>query len=151
MESFISFLKTPDECDKMVVLFEELAKIARLRSVELRAEKKGFNNEVEFELLKVLYAYEDILRIKNNRKTSASRTWQMIRRDGIITAAEKAVNRETDAMGYKILADRGIRDLTFEAVILKYPKYFSKEAVIKSRTRLEELEKHYASRFDEKQ
>jgi len=74
----------------------------------------------------------------------------MIHRDGIITAAEKAVNRETDTMGYRILADIGMRDLTFEAVILKYPKHFSREAVIKSRTRLEELENNYASRFNEK-
>jgi hypothetical protein len=150
MENLISLLKTPEECDKLAMLFEGMAQKARLRSVELRAEKNSYKNEVEFELFKALYAYEDILRIRNNRKTRAARTWQMIRRDGIVKAAEKAVNRETDAMGYRILADMGMRYLTFESIILQYPKYFSVEAVTKARTRLDELEKHYTSRFNEK-
>jgi hypothetical protein len=150
MESIISILKTPDDCDKMAKLFLDLAHKARYRSVELRAEQKGYKNEVEFELLKVLYAYEDILKEKHNRKTSAARTWQMINRVGMIKAAEKAVNRETDALGYRILADMGMKDLTFEAVILRYPKYFSNDTVIKARKRLEELEIHYASRYNEK-
>lgn len=150
MEDIIDLLKTAEECQKIAKIFSDLSNYARLRSVELRAIEHGFKEEVEFELLKVLYAYEDVLTKKNNRKTPAARTWQMVKRDGIIKAAEKAVNREADAMGYQVLADMQMKDLTFEAVIIRYPKYFSKEAVIKSKSRLEEMEKNYTSRFNEK-
>ena len=62
----------PKDCQ----IFAELSNKARLRSVELRAQKHAPESDLEFELLKVLYAYEDILTLKNKRKTHATRTWQ---------------------------------------------------------------------------
>src|ERR1035437_213195 len=140
MENLISTLNDPEECQKMAEIFSELAVKARRRSVELRAQKHGKLKSVELELLKVLYAYEDILTLKNNRKTHAARTWQMVKRYGIIRTAEKAVNRPVEPMGYKLLADRGMKDLTFEAVISKYPREFSHDIVKLAKNRLEELE-----------
>ena len=87
---------------------------------------------------------------KHKRKTHASRTWPMVKRYGIIKAAERAVDRPTDALGYRVLADMGLKDLTFEAVILRFPKFFSQEAVSLAKARLEELEKKYAARYSEK-
>jgi hypothetical protein len=88
-----------------------------------------------------LYAYEEILAERNKRRTRAGRTWQMVKRYGIIGAAEKAVNRSIEAQGYKFLVEKGLQDLTFEAVIVKYPEAFSKEIVKLSKKRLEELGK----------
>ena len=65
----------------------------------------------------------------------------MVNRYGIKGAAEKAVNRNIDAMGYNVLVEMGYKELTFESVIAKYPGSFSKEAVDQANNRLEELKK----------
>jgi hypothetical protein len=48
------------------------------------------------ELYLALYAYEDVLSKKNNRRTHASRTWPMVNQYGIKGAAEKAVSRNIE-------------------------------------------------------
>ena len=141
MEELINTLKDPDECQRLADVFSKLANKARLRSMELRAQKHGYKSRVESELAKAIYAYEDILTINNKRKTHATRTWQMVKKYGIVHAAERAVNRPVEPMGYRVLVERGMKDLTFEAVIAKYPKEFSLDIVILAKSRLEELER----------
>jgi hypothetical protein len=140
MDNLINTLKDAEECARLADVFSELANKARLRAVELRAHKHGYKTKVESELAKAIYAYEDILTLNNKRKTNATRTWQMVKRYGIIKAAEKAVNRPVEPMGYRVLVERGMKDLTFEAVITKYPKDFSQDIVKLSKSRLEELD-----------
>lgn len=141
MDEIISILKTPEECMQLAKVFTDLARQARRRAIELRASAHGKKTEVEKELLKAIYAYEEILSTRNNRRTSASRTWQMINRYGIIGGAERAVNRKTDAMGYRLLVEMGLQDLTFEAVIVRYPKVFNQDIVKLCIERLDELNK----------
>jgi hypothetical protein len=116
----------------------DLAREARRRAVELRATAYGGKTEVELELLKALYAYEEVLSEKNKRRTRASRTWQMIKRHGLIHAAERAVDRPFDPPGYKLLVEMGMRELTFEAVIVSYPETFNQGAVARAKSRLSE-------------
>jgi endonuclease III len=66
----------------------------------------------------------------------------MIQRRGIIAAAERAVNKKGDAMGFKRLVEMGLHDLTFEAVIISHPDKFSQEVVARAKERLEKLKKH---------
>lgn len=143
MNDIIQKLKTPEECIQLAKNVRErnpdLAQKARRRAVELRAISYGNKSEVELELLKALYAYEEVLSEKNKRRTSASRTWQMIKRHGIIHAAERAVDRKIEPAGYKLLAEMGMHDLTFEAVILRYPGSFDQEVVTRAKARLKEL------------
>jgi hypothetical protein len=68
----------------------------------------------------------------------------MVKRYGIVGAAEKAVNRNADAMGYKLLVEMGLQDLTFEAVIVRFPEAFSQQIVKLAKSRLEELGKIYS-------
>jgi len=138
MDKIIQLLKTPEECEQIAGLFEELTKQARRRAIELRALSHGMKGRVETELLKVIYAYEAVLTEKNKRKTKANRTWQMVKRYGIIEAAERAVNRQYDPQGYTTLVEKGLEDLTFEAIITRFPKYFRKEVVETAIRRLEE-------------
>ena len=63
----------------------------------------------------------------------------MIDRYGIVGAAERAANRKTDAMGYKLPVEMGIPDLTFEAAMVRYAEAVNREAVARARARLEEL------------
>jgi len=139
MDEEIVKLKTPKECEDFIKKYTDLINQARQRAIELRALSHGEKNIVETELLKALYAYEEILTEKNKRRTRASRTWQMVKRYGIIGAAERAVNRSIEAQGYKFLVEKGLQNLTFEAVIVRYPEAFSKEIVTLAKERLKEL------------
>jgi hypothetical protein len=64
----------------------------------------------------------------------------MIRRHGILKAAERAVNRDTPTLGYRSLVEMGLQRFAFEAVILRYPTLFSKECVRRSKERMAEWE-----------
>ena len=143
MEEIIKKLTTPEECIQLAKNVgdrnPDLAREARRRAVELRAIAFGNKNQVELELLKALYAYEEVLSEKNKRNTRASRTWQMIKRHGIIGAAERAVNRKIEPAGYKVLVEMGMHDLTFEAVIVRYPDAINQEVVSRAKARLKEL------------
>ena len=141
MDDIIQKLKTPEECIQLAKNVRErnpdLARRARRKAVELRAISYGTKTEVEVELLKALYAYEEVLSMKNKRKTRASRTWQMVERHGLIHAAERAVDRKIEPAGYKLLAEMGMHDLTFEAVIVRYPDSFSGDVVYRAKGRLQ--------------
>jgi len=141
MDQIIQLLETPYECDQIAVLFEDPTNQARRRAVELRALSHGTKRKVETELLKVIYAYEEVLTEKNKRRTKANRTWQMVKRYGIIEAAERAVNRPSDPIGYKTLVEKGLEDLTFETIITRFPEYFRRDAIDTAKRRLEELQK----------
>jgi hypothetical protein len=141
MDHIIQILNTPEECKQIAVLFEDLANQARRKAIELKALSHGSKFKVETELLKVIYAYEDVLSEKNRRRTRANRTWQMVKRYGVIEAAERAVNRPVDPMGYKTLVAKGLEDLTFEAIITRFPENFSKETYDTALRRLEERQR----------
>ena len=120
----ISKLETVQQCET----FEknalkngrpDLAVAARKRVVEIRAATYGAKSQAERECLEAIYAYEQVLSAKNQRKTPASRTWQMVKRHGIIGAVERAVNRKDETLGYTALVEVGLRDYAFEAVVVR--------------------------------
>ncbi len=116
----------------------DLAVAARKRALELRAEQYGATTEVERECLEAVYAYERVLSAKNGKNTRASRTWQMIERHGIIGAVERAVNRDTETIGFTALLEMGLEDYAFESVVVRHPHLFSAEALRHSQARVEE-------------
>ena len=136
-------LKTPAECAQMEINAlgkgrEDIAIASRRRAIELRAIEFGSDGEVERECLEAVFAYEECLRVKNGRRTIASRTWPVIRRDGVIKAVDDIVQRKAESAGYALLAKMGLGDYAFEAVVLRHPDRFTPEAVGKSRERLSE-------------
>ena len=143
MDERIQRLDTLKKCDNFAKNATErgrpdLAKEARQRAVQIRAEEHGAQSAAEKEALQAVYAYEDLLTNKNGRTTRASRTWQMIKRHGIIEAVERAVKRDAVTQGYTMLVEMGLEEHAFEAVILRHPEVFSQEAVAISRKRLAE-------------
>ncbi len=138
MDERVKKLKTPEDCEifarnALNKNRPDLATEAKRRAVELRAEYYGAKSKAENEALQAIYAYEEVLTKKNGKKTKASRTWQMIKRHGIIEAVERAVNRDTETQGYTALVEMGLEDFAFEAVVLRYPDLFSDEAIEKSK------------------
>ena len=87
----------------------DLAREARIRGVELRAQSHGAKTQAEKECLQAVYAYEEVLAVKNGKRTKASRTSQMIERNGILGAVERAVNRKTETVGYTALLEMGYK------------------------------------------
>lgn len=116
----------------------DLAQEAKVRAVELRAEEYGAKSQAENEAIQAVYAYEEVLSKKNGKRTRASRTWQMIKRRGIIESVERAVNRKAETQGYTALAEMGLKEFAFEAVILRHPELFSDEAIAISEQRMQE-------------
>lgn len=143
MDERVKKIKTPEGCEIFARNALErnrpdLAAETKRRAVELRADLYGAKSEAENEAIQAVYAYEEVLTKKNGEKTTASRTWQMIKRHGIIEAVERAVNRRNEAQGYTALVEMGLEDFAFEAVILRHPKLFSDDAVARSKERLSE-------------
>ena len=143
MDEKVAKLKTPEECERFAKNAIErnrrdLADEARKRAVELRAEAYGAKSQAERECLEAIYAYEEVLTAKNGRRTRASRTWQMIKRHGILGAVERAVNREAETVGYTALLKMGLQDYAFEAVVVRHPELFSAETVQHSKARVDE-------------
>ena len=140
MDERIARLRTPEECEQFALNVQarkpDLARDARRRAVELKAASHGTTAVAERKALEAVYAYERVLSDKRGKKARASRTWQMIERHGIIEAVERAVNRIADPAGYTALAEMGMQDLAFEAVVVQHPDVFTPEAVARSAERL---------------
>lgn len=85
-----------------------------------------------------MYAYEEVLSTKRGRRTRAARTWQMIKRHGIISAVERAVNRKEETLGYSTLIEMKMQDFAFEAVVLRHQELFSPETVDRAKVRMGE-------------
>ena len=145
MDERIKNLDTPKKCEifannALNAGREDLAKQAKERAIQLKAETYGAETSAEKEAIKAVYAYEEILSANNGKKTRASRTWPMIQKYGIINAVERAVNRKAETKGYTVLLEMGLEAYAFEAVILRYPDQFSESAVEVSRQRMSEWE-----------
>jgi hypothetical protein len=141
MDDRIKKLKTPKECaifarNAMAQGRPDLAAEARQRAVELRAAAYGATSDAERECLEAIYAYEEILFDKHGKSVKASRTWQMIKRRGIIAAIEQAVDRPDGTAGFTALQSVGLENFAFEAVILRHSALFSESAVERSRQRM---------------
>lgn len=141
MDERVLKLKTPEDCERFAKNASDrgrpdLAQEARERSVQLKAESYGATTEAEHECLAAVYAYEEVLSAKNGKKTKAARTWQMIRKHGLLPAVERAVNRSQETAGYTALLEMGLEDYAFEAVVVKYPDLFWEEAVSRCAERI---------------
>lgn len=143
MDPRIAKLKTLEECENFAKNARDrgapqLADEARQRSVQLKAEARGATSDVERECLEAVYAYEAVLSAQKGKKVPASRTWQMIKKHGVIPAVERIVMKRQESAGFTALAEMGLKNYAFEAVILRHEQHFSPEAITRSRERLAE-------------
>ena len=141
MDDRVKKLKTPKDCETLArnALAQgrpDLAAEARQRAIELRAASYGAASEAERECLEAIYAYEEILFDRHGKRIKASRTWQMIKRRGVIAAIEQAVDRPDGTAGFTALKNVGLENFAFEAVVLRHAVLFSESAVERSRQRM---------------
>src|SRR5690242_6390756 len=107
----------------------------RHQVVQRRAHTHAPANDAEREAYEAVYAYEEARSKQKGKTIRASRTWPMVEDYGIIGTVERIVMRPDDATGYRVLVEMGMEDTAFEAVVLRHPDLFSREAVERSRLR----------------
>lgn len=127
MDPRVANLKNVTDCESFAVNARErgapdLADQARKRGIQIRAEVYGATSAVERECLSAVYAYEEVLSAKKGKRQPASRTWQMIKRLGIVPAVERVVTKREVSTGFTALAEMGLMEFAFEAVILRHPE-----------------------------
>ena len=140
----ISRLKTEKECDNFALNAatqnrHDLLEAIYRRSIELSLRQHpGFSQlrEVEIECLRVIYAYEKANRLLKGHNHKATYTWKAIKQNGITQAVERIVCKSKPTMGFTTLENVGLKNCSFEAVVLKYPNAFSATALDKAKNRL---------------
>ena len=142
MDPRVVKLKSTAECknfaeNAIAKRLPELAEQARRRSVQIRAGIHGASSPVETECLEAVYAYEEVLSAEKGRRQPASRTWQMLKRHGIVPGVERVVTKREVSTGFTALAKMGLMEFAFEAVVLRHQNSFSAEAIAISKSRLE--------------
>jgi hypothetical protein len=85
-----------------------------------------------------LTAYEELLSLKNKKKTLASRTRQKLARKGVVQCLEDWATQRTSE-GLELLVSKGLFQLTGEYLVLKYANRFSSKAVASARSKLEDF------------
>lgn len=141
MNPKVAALKTPQDCEVFARNatergHPELGQQAHKRAVILRAAAHGATTDVERDAIAAVYAYEDVLSTRKGRRTRANRTWQMIHRHGVIPAVERIVQRPDVTIGFTALAERGLQEYAFEAVVLRYPSHFTPQTVARGQERM---------------
>jgi hypothetical protein len=114
---------------------EQVASAAFLRLISIvPAEKLG---TVEHDFWTMINAFEFSLSEERGRTTRLSRTRQKVARVGVVeTLKDWAINNK-DTEGFRMLLDRGMPELTGEAIILRHQEIFAENVRAAARTRLE--------------
>ena len=86
--------------------------------------------------MQAIYAFEEVQSQARGKKVRASRTWQSIKRDGILPTVEKVVAKRRATEAYDALIEAGMSDFTFEAVVVNHPEAFLATTVENAKARL---------------
>lgn len=137
----IQFVKTCDDPKRLRTIAEnadrnaagDLARAARLRLYSvLPSEEPG---TLGHEVWQSIYALEDTLKQERGKTVLLSRTRQKIQRVGEQGCVADLVTG-SESEGFRMLLDRAMLDLTFEAVALRFPDRFSDQVLKSARARL---------------
>lgn len=112
----------------------ELALAARRKLYSiLPGEEPG---TIEFDVWQSIHALEDVLTSERGKTLRLARTRQKISRDGIVPCVASLVTGKASD-GFRMLEERDMLDLSFEAIALKYPDRFEPAVLDAARARLD--------------
>jgi hypothetical protein len=97
------------------------------------AEKKG---TVEHDFWQSIHALEFVLSKEKGKTTRLSRTRQKINRVEVVQTLKDLALSKKPSAGFAMLIERGMPELTAEAVILRHPKTFDEEVCAAAHERL---------------
>ncbi|SDQ15009.1 hypothetical protein [Pseudovibrio sp. Tun.PSC04-5.I4] len=118
---------------------EDVADAARRRLIKIVAatNDSSSSDPVVLDFWKSIIALEFVLSGERNKTIRLSRTRQKISRVGVHKTLTDLTLKTTPSEGYNLLRDRGMLDLSAEAVVLRFPNQFDKEVLQAARTKLE--------------
>ena len=113
---------------------DELALACQIRIAELAGAE--FDDDLEREFWIAVKMAEEFKTEENGRTTRLTRTRQKHARDGSKKCIEDLASRPDVTEGFRILAENGRPDLTFEAVLLRHADKFDSSTVNSVRKKL---------------
>lgn len=142
MEERIARLKTSRDARKLAenarrLGYSELEARALQRASELNAIEDGYTSPAQQAIATALNAYEEQQSQLKGRTFRANRTRQMLAKHGALAAAERMVLHRQPSKGFEVLEEAGLQELSFEAIIDRFPDEFSAASVEAARARLE--------------
>lgn len=117
---------------------KEVEDAARRRLIEVRASKDvdDPNDPMVLDFWKSISALEHELSLERGKTIRLSRTRQKIGRVGVeMTLRDLALSTQPSD-GYHLLRERGMLDLSAEAVVLRYPGRFEPDVLEAAQNRL---------------
>jgi hypothetical protein len=114
----------------------EVEEAAFKRLIEILPEEAP--GSIEHDFWKTIFAFEELLRDERGKTVRLSRTRQKIDRVGVMqTLIDFALSKKpTD--GFNMLIERGLPELTGEALVLKHSVHFDPAVVAAAKSRLQE-------------
>lgn len=113
---------------------EDLVLRCQVRLAELGSQQ--FDDDLEKEFWTAVNIAEEFKTAINGKTTRLSRTRQKYNRDGAKKCVEDLATRPEITDGFRVLAENGRMDLTFEAVLLRHASQFEESAVRTAKTKL---------------
>lgn len=113
---------------------EVVALAALKRMVDVSpAEKPG---TVEHDLWRTIFTLEHLLKEERGKTVLLIRTRQKLKRVGVRQTLHDWAVRGTKTTGFTMLVDRGLPELTGEAIVLRHPEVFRRTVVAAARHQL---------------
>jgi hypothetical protein len=91
---------------------------------------------VEHDFWQTIHAFEYILTDERERTTRLSRTRQKIARVGVVQTLRDWALSDKETDGFRMLLDRGMPELTGEAIVLRHPASFEPQVLAAAQQRL---------------
>ncbi|HEX8483414.1 MAG TPA: hypothetical protein VF650_16060 [Allosphingosinicella sp.] len=110
----------------------EVERAAMLRLYEVKPEAQP--GTLEHDVWRSIYALEGALTDERQRTTLLNRTRPKIKREGEAATVADLVLKKVASEGFDMLMERGMPELTFEALALRHPERFDDE-VLKAASR----------------
>ena len=92
---------------------------------------------IAHDVWRTIYAFEELLKEERGKTVRLSRTRQKIQGDGEVKTAMDLTLKRTPSDGFRMLKDRGILELSFEALVVARAEHFPSNVVDAARSRLE--------------
>lgn len=105
----------------------------RLISIQPSAQPRTIAHDV----WRTIFAFEELLKEERGKTVRLSRTRQKIQRDGEVKTVMDLTLKTDPSDGFHMLKDRGILELSFEALVVARSKHFPTHVVDAARSRLQ--------------
>lgn len=142
LNRMLEFVRTCDDAEALAKVRKnalakgerQLADVAFRKMVTIVPELDPTSLDYEFWV--TVNALEQTLREERGKTIRLSRTRQKVERDGVKKTLEDLASSKEPAEGFGMLVERGMTDLTMEAIILRRIDEFSEAVVSAARQRL---------------